>query len=184
MSKIGSRPIPIPEGVQIETQGEEIWAKGPKGEMKLKLPPWVVVEKQENCLVVKPTARHRQAKACWGTARSLVANLITGVTQGWRKKLQVVGTGYRASLQGEKLVLNVGYSHPVVISPPPGIVFKVDGEEITVEGVDKQLVGQVAAEIRQVRPPDPYKGKGIRYVDEEIKLKPGKAAKTTGGSNA
>jgi len=177
MSKIGRIPIEIPEQVNIRIEDGRISVSGPKGELDFNLPSQVKVEKKGDKLVVSRESDEGKAKALHGTVRQHLANMIKGVSEGWAKTLEIVGTGYRASLEGEKLVLSVGFSHPVEVSPPEGIKFEVAGGKIKVSGIDKVLVGQVAAKIRKIRPPDPYKGKGIRYEQEEIKLKPGKAAK-------
>ena len=177
MSRIGKQPISLPEGVTLNMEGRRVKVIGPKGELALDLPEAIeVVEKEGQFLVV----RHRQdqkTRANHGTIRSLIENMIIGVTKGWEKELEVVGTGYRVDLQGEKLVLRVGFSHLVEIESPEGIKFEVADNKIKILGSDKELVGNLAARIRKTRPPDPYKGKGVRYLGEEIKLKPGKAAK-------
>jgi len=177
MSRVGRQPITIPEGVQVEISSGQIKVVGPKGELKLRIPSGIGVEKRENQLVVSRHRNDKKTKACHGTIRSLLNNMIIGVTQGWEKELEVVGTGYRVSLEGNKLVFKVGFSHPVVVEPPTGIRFEVKDNKFKVLGINKELVGNWAAKIRKIRPPDPYKGKGIRYTDEIIKLKPGKAAK-------
>lgn len=178
MSRIGRQPITIPEGVKININLNQVKVVGPRGELKLKIPEGIGVEKKDDQLVVSRHRDDKKTKACHGTVRSLINNMVVGVTQGWEKELEVVGTGYRVNLEGEKLVFRVGFSHPVVVEPPAGIKFEVNENKIKVMGIDKELVGNIAAKIRKIRPPDAYKGKGIRYSDEVIKLKPGKAAKT------
>ena len=176
MSRIGKKPIIIPENVQVELN-HKIIAKGPLGELTLKLPREIGLEKKENVLLVLRKSETKHAKSLHGLIRSLVANMIEGVTVGFKKTLELSGIGFRANLVGDKLVMTLGYSHPVEIEPPIGISFAVAGNKITVSGIDKELVGRIAAKIRSRRPPDAYKGKGIRYEGEVVRLKPGKAAK-------
>ncbi len=181
MSKIGKKPIEIPQGVEVELSRRRITVKGGKGQLSFSIPRGVMVVKKENDLVVSRVSSSKEAACLHGTVRTIVYNMIKGVTEGWKKELEIVGTGYRAEvLPDGKLVLNVGFSHPVEIKPPADIRFVVERTKIIVEGIDKQKVGQVAAEIRAVRPPEPYKGKGIKYVDEVIRRKAGKAAKSQG----
>lgn len=178
MSRIGRQPVQIPEGVTVEIKGGEIKVKGPKGELKQRIRSEIKVEKKNNQILVSRKVENKLGRSLHGLIRTLIANMIKGVTEGWSKTLKLVGTGYRAKLEGEKLVLSVGFSHPVVVKPVEGLQFEVKGNDtIRVLGIDKALVGQVAAEIRKIRPPEPYKGKGIRYEGEEVKRKPGKAAK-------
>lgn len=177
MSKIGRLPIKIPEEVSVKQEEGRIFVSGPKGELKFSLPSQVKVEKRGDELLVLPVSSERKARALHGTVRQRLANMVKGVSQGFGKTLEIVGTGYRAALSGEKLVLSLGFSHPVEVLPPEGIVFEIVEGKVKVSGIDKVLVGQTAAKIRKIRPPDAYKGKGIRYEGEEIKLKPGKAAK-------
>jgi len=176
MSRIGKQPILIPENVEIKIDGQLIMVKGPKGDLKWELPEEIALEIKEGQIILSPKKQTKKAIALWGTSRSLVFNLVQGVTQGFEKKLEIEGVGYRAELQGKKLILHLGYSHPVEIEAPEGIEFQVDKNIITVKGIDKQLVGQVAAQIRSKRKPEPYKGKGIRYLGEEIRRKAGKKA--------
>lgn len=180
MSKIGRIPIKLPEGVTVETDGNVVKIKGPKGELSREIPNVLKIS-QENGLL-KLSLKKQDAKyfPIYGTIRALLANMAEGVVKGWQKELELVGAGYRAEVSGRDLILTVGYSHPVVISAPEEITFKVEKTAITVEGIDKEVVGQVAAEIRAVRKPEPYKGKGIKYQDEQIRRKPGKAAKAAG----
>ncbi|MDP2720889.1 MAG: 50S ribosomal protein L6 [bacterium] len=176
MSRIGKKPIIIPENVQLELN-HKIITKGPLGDLSLKLPREIRLEKKENVLLVLRKSETKQAKSLHGLIRSLIANMVEGVTAGFKKTLELSGIGFRANLVGDKLVMTLGYSHLVEIEPPIGINFAVAGNKITVSGIDKELVGRIAAKIRSRRPPDAYKGKGIRYEGEKIRLKPGKAAK-------
>jgi large subunit ribosomal protein L6 len=178
MSRIGKQPIQIPKEVAVEVKDGEVKISGPKGVLGVKFKPEIEVFVKNDKILVKRKKETKLACSLHGVTRTLIANAIEGVIKGFSKSLEIVGTGFRALLEGENLVLFVGFSHPVKISPPPGIKFEVEeGNKIRVSGVDKALVGQVAAQIRKIRPPDPYKGKGIRYEGEEIKLKPGKAGK-------
>lgn len=178
MSRIGKKPIEIPNGVEIRLEEEKIVVKGPKGSLELKIRPEIEVKVEDNMIKVLPRKTTKKTKAFWGLFRSLIANMVKGVTEGYQKKLEVQGIGYKASIDNATgdLILEVGYSHPVRYKKPEGIEISVDKNVITVAGIDKQKVGQVAAEIRKVRPPDPYKGKGIRYLGEKVKLKLGKKA--------
>ncbi|HHW54470.1 MAG: 50S ribosomal protein L6 [bacterium] len=176
MSRIGRLPIEIPQGVQVNLVDNHITVKGPKGELQRDLPAEIKVEVQDNQIVVTRPSEEREHKALHGLTRTLVANMVEGVTKGFEKKLEIVGVGYRAALQGNKLVLQMGYSHPVEITPPAGIEIEVPAPtRITVKGIDKEKVGALAADIRAVRPPEPYKGKGIRYEGEYVRRKVGKA---------
>ncbi|HDI79186.1 MAG TPA: 50S ribosomal protein L6 [Desulfobacteraceae bacterium] len=175
MSRVGKRPIEIPKGVTVEIRDEKILVKGPKGQLDLKLSPKVVVERDENQIRVNVVEEDRKTKALHGLYRSLIANMVKGVTDGYEKQLEIVGIGYRAEIAGDKLRLFLGYSDPIDFPLPQGISAKVEKARITISGIDKQLVGEVAAEVRALRRPDPYKGKGIRYVDEVIRKKAGKA---------
>lgn len=181
MSRIGKKPIIIPEGVQVELD-HKITIRGKLGELSLALPKGIVVKRIENSLVISRDNESRTAKSLHGLIRSLIANMVEGVTAGFKKTLELSGIGFRANLSGNKLVLSLGFSHPLEVEPPEGINFAVAENKITVSGVDKELVGRVAAEIRAIRPPDPYKGKGIRYEGERVRLKPGKAAKVGTGA--
>lgn len=181
MSKIGKKPILIPEGVDIKIQKRLIQAQGEKGNLFLVIPEGIKVEKQANQLVISRENNRKRTKALHGTIRQLINNMVTGVQKEWIKRLKIVGTGYSASLSDGNLILNLGLSHPVSISLLEGIRFKVEKDIIYVMGCDRAQVGKIAAEIRSLRLPDVYKGKGIRYIDEVIKLKPGKAAKTGEG---
>ncbi len=176
MSRIGKKPILIPTGVEIKINNNEVIVKGPKGELKRIVRPEIKVEIKENQIIVSPKKETKKTKAFWGLERTLIFNMIEGVTKGYEKKLELQGVGYRAEMQGEDLVLKVGFSHPVLVKKPEGIKFSVDKNIITVAGIDKEKVGQIAAKIRKIRPPEPYKGKGIRYEGEEVRRKVGKKA--------
>lgn len=180
MSKIGKQPISVPNGVNIVKDGRKITVTGPKGELSILMPRNLEVEKEGEEIKVTPKKETENSRAMHGTYRSLIANMVNGVTQGWSKRLELVGTGYRADTTGKILNLTVGYSHPVKVDAPDGITFKVEKSDILVEGIDKVVVGQTAAKIRGIRPPEPYKGKGIRYKEEIVRRKPGKAAKAGG----
>ncbi|MBU6469022.1 MAG: 50S ribosomal protein L6 [Betaproteobacteria bacterium] len=172
MSRIANNPVVIPEKVEITIGHGEIAVKGPLGALKQHLGDQVVVEKADNILSFKPANNSQFANAMSGTARALVFNMVNGVTKGWEKKLTLVGVGYRAQAQGDKLNLSLGFSHPVVHQMPAGIKVETPSQtEIIIKGIDRQVVGQVAAEVRAYRKPEPYKGKGVRYVDEQIILK-------------
>lgn len=178
MSRIGRQPVPIPEGVTVKIKGGEVKVVGPKGELSQEVRQEIKVQIKNNQVLVSRKGDNKLGRFLHGTIRTLIANMIKGVTEGWSKTLKLVGTGYRAKLEGENLVLSVGFSRPVEVKPIKGIKFEVKGNDtIEVSGVDKALVGQVAAKIRKIRPPEPYKGKGIRYENEEVRRKPGKAAK-------
>lgn len=178
MSKVGEKNIPLPIGTEASINGTEVMVRGPVGAMSVKLPPFIVIEKIENELVFKRKNDTKTARAMHGLGRSLVANAVIGTNKPWEKVLKVVGTGYRVKQQGEELVFEVGYSHNVNFKKVDGITMTVEGNDtVKVVGVDKQLVGQVAFKIRSIKKPDAYKGKGIRYDGEVLRLKPGKKAK-------
>lgn len=178
MSKVGKVPVEIPKGVTVAVADGHLKAKGPKGEQALPIHPAVDVRVEGEQIVVAPANDEKLARAMFGTFRALAANMITGVSAGYTKRLEIVGVGYRAQLQGQKLVLNIGFCHSVDIEAPKGIEFKVpDPTHIEVSGISKQLVGQTAAVIRAVRKPEPYKGKGIRYEGEQVRRKAGKSGK-------
>lgn len=178
MSRIGKMPIMVPAGVEVAVQGQRVRVKGPKGTLERTLRPNVQVSIAEDRIEILPVDESGEARAQWGLSRSLVANMVDGVSKGFRRHLELAGVGYRASKQGSKLVLTVGYSHPVEIEPPEGIDFEVPNPtNVFVNGYDKETVGAVAAKIRGVRPPEPYKGKGIHYKDEKIIRKVGKTGK-------
>lgn len=180
MSRIGKLPIKIPEGVKIEIEGDKIKALGPRGSLEKKLPSGIVMEKSDDELRLTSQMEGKKAMSIYGTTRSLIANMVRGVADGWSKTLEMVGTGYRAETVGETLSLSVGYSQPVKVIAPPGITFTVVKTDITVGGVDREIVGLIAAKIRKIRIPEPYKGKGIKYKDEIIRRKAGKAARVAG----
>lgn len=176
MSRIGKQPIPIPSGVKVEIQGTHIKVLGKKGSLERDVRPEIEIVAQDNALVCTPKGNSKKVLAFWGMTRSLVNNMVVGVDAGFSKKLMVEGVGYRANVNGNTLTLNVGYSSPVDYSLPTGISATVDKDNsITLEGIDKELVGLTAAQIRSIRKPEPYKGKGIRYFDEHIVRKVGKA---------
>jgi large subunit ribosomal protein L6 len=180
MSRIGKQPIPIPTGVEIHVDGNHVKVKGPKGELRHELPDAIRLQRENGTLYVVRANDERFARAQHGLQRTLIANMVKGVSEGFQKTLEIVGVGYRAQMEGQTLVLQVGYSHPVRVEPFPGITLAVEQDPqtratlIVVRGIDKQLVGQQAANIRAVRPPDSYKGKGLRYRGEVVRLKPGK----------
>jgi len=176
MSRIGRKPIEIPREVEVSVEENQITVKGPKGELQREVRPEIGVEVKERKILVFPKKETKKTKAFWGLTRALISNMVRGVTEGYEKKLQMEGVGYKASLEEEDLVLQVGFSHPVKVKQPGGVNFSVDKNIITISGIDKELVGQIAARIRAVRPPEPYKGKGIRYLGEEIRRKTGKKA--------
>ncbi len=183
MSRIGRTPITLPQDVTITIDGDMIVVKGPKGELKEKLQPGIEVVITDNIATISRKNDEKQTRAYHGLVRSLMANMVQGVTQGYEKRLEMVGTGYRVALQGTKLVLSVGFSHPVNIEQPAGITFAVEGNnKIVIKGINKHDVGQIAANIRKVRPPEPYKGKGIKYEGEVIRRKAGKAVKAAGAA--
>lgn len=177
MSRIGKKPIPIPKGVKVEKTDGIIKISGPKGELTAQVHPRIEVEISSDQILVKRRTDSKNDKALHGLWRALINNMVIGVLQGYTRKLEIVGIGYRAELKGKALVLYLGYSHPIIFIPPDGIKIEVpQPTTIVVSGIDKQLVGQVAAKIRSFRPPEPYKGKGIRYEGEFIRMKAGKAA--------
>ncbi len=178
MSRIGKKPIPIPEKVDVKLKGLSLIIKGPKGELQRTLPDGVTVSHVENSIIVQPKNDKRKSRELHGLCRSLVANMVVGVTDGYTRKLEIVGVGSRAQVKGKKLVVSAGYSHPVEVVPPEGISFSVENNtNVTVSGIDKELVGNEAAKIRSIRPPEPYKGKGIKYEGEHIVRKAGKSGK-------
>ena len=175
MSRIGKKPVPVPAGVTATVEGQKVTAKGPKGELFFVVGDDVVVKLEENTVAVTPANDSKNARAKWGMSRTMVENIFKGVKDGYEKKLEISGVGYRAALQGRNLQLQLGFSHDVVYQPPEGITIVVPKPtEITVIGIDKQVVGQVAAEIREYRGPEPYKGKGVKYAGERIVRKEGK----------
>ena len=182
MSKVGKQPIKIPEGVTVEIQPNLVVVSGPQGKLEQKIRPELEIKKSQDEILILAKGKSKLARSLHGLTRTLINNMIKGVTQGFSKILELHGVGYRVALEKESLKITVGFSHPVMVEPIEGIQFQVEGNNlIKILGIDKQLVGQVAAQIRAIRPPDAYKGKGIRYQGEEVKLKPGKAAKTEAG---
>ncbi|AEB12446.1 50S ribosomal protein L6 [Marinithermus hydrothermalis] len=179
MSRIGKQPIQLPQGVSIEVQTGKVKVKGPKGELVVPVDPDLKVVVEDNVVRVTRPTDSRRHKSLHGLTRTLIANAVEGVSKGFVKELEIKGIGYRAKLAGKNIELNIGFSHPVVVEPPEGITFEVpEPTKLRVSGIDKQLVGQVAANIRAIRPPDAYHGKGIRYAGEVLRLKPGKAGTT------
>ena len=179
MSRIGRMPVVIPKGVDVEIDGSNIRVTGPKGAIERTFPSDMIISKNDGEIIVQRPSDERTHRSLHGMTRALIHNMVVGVSTGFEKILEINGVGYRADMDGKNLVLHVGYSHPVTMEPPSGISFEVEAKtrQIKVLGYDKQLVGQVAADIRKVRPPEPYKGKGIKYLDEKIRRKAGKAGK-------
>jgi len=183
MSRIGKKPVTLPAGVAANIAGNAIKLVGPKGELSLSIHSLAKATLQEGKLIVERTGDTKLARSIHGLTRSLIANMVTGVTTGYEKKLELVGTGYRVAKKGQGLSMTLGFSHPIEVDAPVGIVFEVEGNTIlTVKGIDKQLVGQIAANIRALRPPEPYKGKGVRYSGEHVRRKAGKQAKIGGAA--
>ncbi|MBZ1348257.1 MAG: 50S ribosomal protein L6 [Candidatus Nealsonbacteria bacterium] len=176
MSRIGKKPILIPEGVEIKTQERKVIVKGPKGELSRETPSEIKIEIKDNQIFVFPQIETRQTKALWGLTRALLANMVEGVLSGFEKKLEIQGIGFKAAIEGEELALDVGLSHSVKLRIPSGINIVIEKNIISVSGIDKETVGQFSANIRKVKPPEPYKGKGIRYVGEVVRRKAGKKA--------
>jgi large subunit ribosomal protein L6 len=176
-------PVSIPKGVKVDISGSDVMVTGPKGELSRSFNTDMTISLQDEQIVVARRTDSRQHRALHGLTRALLANMVTGVTNGYRKDLEINGVGYRAEMRGDNLVLHVGYSHQVEMAPPAGITFGVEnrGKSVFVEGIDKELVGETAARVRRVRPPEPYKGKGIRYVGEHVRQKAGKAGKVVAG---
>ncbi len=182
MSRIGRMPIAVPAGVTVNIEGERVMVSGPKGELSRSLPSDMLVNLEGDTLTVSRPSDSKKHRSYHGLTRSLLANMVEGVSKGFEKILEIVGVGYRAEKVGDKLVIRIGYSHPVEVTPLPGTTLDVEGNNrIKVTGINKEAVGQIAAEIRAIRPPDAYKGKGIRYAGEIVHLKPGKAGKVVGG---
>jgi len=178
MSRIGKIPVKIPDKINVTIEGNNITVKGPKGQLSKTIPDSVVVNKEDTSIQVSPKNKSIKSQQIYGLYRRLIANMVQGVNEGFQKKLTLQGVGYRSQVQGKNLILSVGYSHPVEIPTPEGIMISVESNtNVLVSGIDKELVGQVAANIRSVRPPEPYKGKGIRYQGEYVRQKVGKAGK-------
>ena len=181
MSRIGRLPIAVPSTVDVTIEGRRLTVKGPKGTLTRELHPDMTVRREEDNLVVSRPTEQKTHKQLHGLTRTLVNNMVVGVTDGYRKGLEITGVGYRAAKSGEKLTLNLGYSHPIEIDPPSGISFEIENPtRLAVVGIDKELVGQIAAQVRSTRKPEPYKGKGVRYAGEKIRRKAGKAGKIGG----
>lgn len=182
MSRVGKMPVPIPSGVTVKLSGSQVTAKGPRGELSTVIPRGISADIGDDRITVVPDSDAPRLRALHGTARALLSNLVVGVSEGFRKVLEIVGTGYRAQLEGEKLILTIGFAKPVEYAVPPEVNILVETPtRIVVEGVDKVIVGQVASEIRAFKKPEPYKGKGIRYEGEYVRKKAGKAAVGAGG---
>ena len=178
MSRIGRLPIPLPAGVTVEISGQDIAVKGPKGELKLTVAKPITISQEDGSVIVARPDDEAVSKSLHGLSRTLIANNVHGVSEGFTKALEIVGTGYRAALKGSTVELSLGFSHPVVVTPPEGITLVVEGNtKIIVSGIDKQAVGEMAANIRKLRKPEPYKGKGVRYEGERVRRKAGKAGK-------
>lgn len=185
MSRIGNALVLIPAGVTVSSTGHHLVVKGPKGELQMELPSRIKADISENQIAIKRSGEAKELRALHGLIRSKLNNMILGVSQGWSKNLELIGVGFRAQVNGNKIVLNVGYSHPVELVAPDGVTFEVvDNTKIKVSGVDKELVGRIAANLKKVKVPDVYKGKGIRYEGEYIRKKAGKAAKVMGALGA
>ncbi|STC69640.1 50S ribosomal protein L6 [Corynebacterium pilosum] len=178
MSRVGKAPIAIPNGVEVKIDGQDVDVKGPKGSMSWTVPAPITVVVEDNEIVVSRPDDHRENRSLHGLSRSLVNNLVVGVTEGYKINMEIFGVGYRVQMKGKDLEFSLGYSHPILIEAPEGITFAVDGNtKFSIEGIDKQLVGQLAANIRRLRKDDPYKGKGIRYAGEQVRRKVGKTGK-------
>jgi len=178
MSRIGKLPVPLPSGVEVTIDGRDVTVKGPKGTLTHAVAAPITVEREDGTLRVLRPDDERTSRALHGLTRTLISNMVTGVTQGYEKKLEIVGTGYRVQARGANLEFALGYSHPIIVTPPDGVTFAVEAPtRFSVSGIDKQKVGEVAANLRKLRKPDPYKGKGVRYAGEQIRRKVGKAGK-------
>ena len=180
MSRIGKLPVSVPQGVTVNIRKNAVTVKGPKGELVKDFPPEINLKQEDGQVMVTRNSDHRTHRAKHGLTRALLNNMVVGVSDGFTRKMKIEGVGYRAAVEGQNLVLNVGYSHPVVFEPPPGVSFEItdrNGREFVISGMDKEVVGEIAAKIRRVRPPEPYKGKGIAYEGEYIRRKAGKAGK-------
>jgi len=182
MSKIGKLSIKLPDEVKVSIEKKSVKVIGPKGELEVKLPREIALVEKDGEVLVEVKSKSKNSNALHGTIRALVANMVKGVTKGWSKELELIGTGYRSEVSGNELILTVGFSHPVKMEISEGLTIKSEKTTITIEGTDKELVGQMAAKVRAIRPPEPYKGKGIKYVDEVVRRKPGKAAKGPGAA--
>jgi large subunit ribosomal protein L6 len=181
MSRIGRQPINIPEGVEVRIDGDSIVVKGPKGELTSRIIKNMDITIQDNTIKVKPRVQNLDTQKQFGLQRTLIANMVTGVSEGFKKELEVNGVGFRAQMKGKALEMSLGFSHPIIYTAPDGVELSVNQNIITVSGIDKQMVGEIAANIRSFKKPEPYKGKGIRYIDEHVRRKAGKAATKAGG---
>jgi large subunit ribosomal protein L6 len=181
MSRIGRLPVIVPSGVTVNIKDNRVSLKGPRGEISQDYDPGMIIKYEDGKLVISRSNDSKQARALHGLTRALINNMVTGVTKGWEKNLEIVGVGFRAEKIGEKISMRLGFSHAVEVSPLPGVTLSIDGpSKIKVAGVNKEVVGEMAAELRAIRPPDAYKGKGIRYAGEAVRIKPGKAGKAVG----
>lgn len=181
MSRVGKKPILIPAGVEVKVEDNKVSVKGPRGEISKEFQAGVKIEVKDGNILVTSGAETKAIKSLWGTVRSILANMVKGVVEGYEKRLEIEGVGFKANLEGVDLVLNVGFSHPVKVKAPAGIKFSIEKNVIIISGIDKELVGQISAQIRRVKPPEPYKGKGIKYAGEKIRRKLGKKAVATAG---
>lgn len=183
MSRVGRLPVAVPSGVQVEINGSDVRVKGPKGELKRTFSPEIGIALEGSAVHVTRPNDEARVRALHGTTRALINNMVVGVSAGFTKVLEVDGVGYRAEMNGVNLVLNLGFSHPVIVVPEPGITFEADAKTrvVKISGIDREQVGQVASDIRKIRPPEPYKGKGVRYQGEKIRRKAGKSGKGKGG---
>lgn len=179
MSRIGKQPVPIPAGVSVDVKGSEVTVKGPKGELSRRFDPAMTIEEKDGELLVSRPTDQRNHRALHGLTRALLNNMVVGVSEGYEIRLRIIGTGYRAEMTGDELKLSLGYSHDIQVTPPPGVAFAVEdrGQEVIITSPNKEVIGQVAADIRKLRPPEPYKGKGVRYKGELVRQKAGKAGK-------
>lgn len=177
MSRIGKIPVEIPAGVEVNINGQDVSVKGPKGTLTMSVATPITAKVDGSTVVVSRPDDERESRSLHGLTRTLIANMVEGVTNGYSKVLEIQGTGYRVNQKGAGLEFQLGFSHPVNVEPPEGITFKVEGNRVTVEGISKELVGEVASNLRKIRPPEPYKGKGVRYLGENVRRKVGKAGK-------
>jgi len=181
MSRIGRLPVTIPSGVTVNIKDNRVTVKGPKGEISQTFDAGMIIKVEDGKLTVNRVNDEKKTKALHGLTRSLINNMVIGVTKGWEKSLEIVGVGFRAEKTGDKITMRLGFSHAVEVTPLPGVSFSIDGPtKVKVSGVNKEIVGEMAAELRGIRPPDAYKGKGIRYAGESVRIKPGKAGKAVG----